>query len=349
MVYFKANELNEGLKAMSRQLIATFQRKGAPTRGATRRRSAARLAVAAFALSLSLGVLAATRVDTLRAKIASGDRDYVFVAMHRGDWRNYPENSIDAVKSCIALGADVVELDVARTKDGHFVLSHDDTLDRATTGKGKVEDRTLAEIRELRLRSGSGGPDAPATTYGILTLEEALDAARGRILVNIDKFPRYPKAILDAVKAAGCISNVIVKADWSAETLRRMIGEDYWAMIEKGDLLYMPIVNVPDRSGRSESWFRMEPRANSVYECCFADDAGEQVVIGLQARFPSARVWVNTLWRELCNGHMDHRALRGEADACWGWCIDTAKATFIQTDAGKELIDYLKTHGRRNL
>lgn len=300
-------------------------------------------------LVISSAALGRTHVEALREKIASADRDYVFVAMHRGDWRNYPENSIDALKSCITLGADIVELDVSRTKDGYFVLSHDDTLDRATTGTGKVEEHTLAEIKKFRLREGSGGSAASASKYGILTLEEALDAARGKILINIDKFPRYPKAILDAVKARGCISNVLIKTDWDVQTLRSMIGEEYWTLIEKGDLLYMPIVNLPDGTGRAESWFKLEPRVNSMYECCFADDAGEKVVVGLQDRYPSARIWVNTLWKELCNGHMDYRALHGEEDACWGWCVDKAKATIIQTDAGKELIDYLKRRGKREL
>ena len=51
------------------------------------------------------------RTERIRAKLLSNDRNYVFVAMHRGDWRNFPENSKDAILSCIALGADIVELD----------------------------------------------------------------------------------------------------------------------------------------------------------------------------------------------------------------------------------------------
>ena len=290
-----------------------------------------------------------SHVDALREKIASNDRNYVFVAMHRGDWRNYPENSIDAIKSCIAMGADIVELDVSRTKDGHFVLSHDDTLDRATTGTGKVSDHTLAEIREFRLKAGSGGPNAAATDYTILTLEEALDVAGDKILINIDKFPVYSKGILDVVKAKGCISNVLIKTDWPVETLRHMIGDEYWQMIEKGELLYMPIVNFPDKRGRSETWYKLEPRVNSMYECCFAGADGERIVVGLQDRFPTARVWVNTMWDELCNGHADYKGLRGKPEECWGWAIDTAKATFIQTDAGKELLDYLKSRGKHEL
>ncbi len=308
---------------------------------------------ARVALVLSLfaatATFARTHVDALREKFASDDRSYVFVAMHRGDWRSYPENSIDAIKSCIAMGADVVELDVARTKDGRFVLSHDDTLDRATTGKGKVADHTLAELKDVRLRAGEGGLDAPATEYRMLTLEEALDAAKGKILINIDKFVRHPKEILDVVVAKGCISNILIKTDWSVKTLRHMVGEDYWKLIVRGDLLYMQIANFPDKSGRAADWFALEPRANSVYECCFSGEDGEKIVVGLQARFPESRIWVNTMWDSLCNGHADYKGLRGKPEACWGWCVDTAKATLIQTDAGKELIAYLKQRGKREI
>ena len=308
-----------------------------------------RVAIAMFALFLSFSVFAATHVERLREKFASGDRSYVFVAMHRGDWRNYPENSIDAIKSCIELGADVVELDVSRTKDGHFVLSHDDTLDRATTGKGRVEDHTLAELKDVRLRAGEGGPNAPATKYGILTLEEALDITRGKILINIDKFVRYPKEILDCVKAKGCISNVLIKTDWYVKTLRDSIGEEYWNMILSGDLLYMQILRYPEWPQPGEGWLALEPRVNSMYECCFGNDAGEKMVLALPERAPKARIWINTLWDSLCNTHADYKGLRGKPDDCWGWCIDTAKATFIQTDAGKEVIEYLKGRGRRQL
>ena len=76
----------------------------------------------------------ATRTEAIRDKLASGDRDYVFVAMHRGDWRNFPENSKGAILSSIRLGADIVELDVQMTKDGRFILNHDNTLNRTTTG-----------------------------------------------------------------------------------------------------------------------------------------------------------------------------------------------------------------------
>ena len=103
-----------------------------------------KIRIAAAAVVFAFSLSGATRTETIREKLVSDDRNYVFVAMHRGDWRNFPENSKGAILSSIRLGADIVELDVHMTKDGRFVLNHDATVDRTTTGKGKVGDLTLA-------------------------------------------------------------------------------------------------------------------------------------------------------------------------------------------------------------
>ena len=60
----------------------------------------------------------------------------ILVVSHRADWRNAPENSLQAIQNCIDMGVDMVEIDLKRTKDGHLILMHDKTIDRTTTGKG---------------------------------------------------------------------------------------------------------------------------------------------------------------------------------------------------------------------
>jgi len=57
---------------------------------------------------------------------------YVMVIAHRADWRNFPENSLEAIRSAIKLGVDMVEIDVRKTKDGKLILMHDETVDRTT-------------------------------------------------------------------------------------------------------------------------------------------------------------------------------------------------------------------------
>lgn len=79
-----------------------------------------------------------------------------------------------------------MELDVQKTKDGQLILMHDKTLDRTTTGKGKVAEWTLDSIRTLYLKNGA----ALKTKHRVPTLEEALWVAKGRVMVNLDK--AYP-------------------------------------------------------------------------------------------------------------------------------------------------------------
>ena len=83
-----------------------------------------------------------SRVDTLRSLILDGGKsNYVMIFAHRGDWRNAPaENSLLAYQRCIDEGIDGIEIDLQMTRDGVLVVMHDETLDRTTTGKGKVCD-----------------------------------------------------------------------------------------------------------------------------------------------------------------------------------------------------------------
>ena len=68
---------------------------------------------------------------------------------HRGDNRNFPENTLEAFESAIALGATHIETDIRTTADGRLVCFHDGTLERTTNGTGRVRAYTLAEIQQL--------------------------------------------------------------------------------------------------------------------------------------------------------------------------------------------------------
>ena len=127
--------------------------------------------------------VAADKVDQIRKELFNPASGKVLVAAHRGDWRNACENSLEAIENAVQMGVDIVEVDLARTKDGHLILLHDNTLDRTTTGKGKPEEYTLAEIKKMRLRNGCH----IKTVYKIPTLEEALLTAKGKVMLNLDK------------------------------------------------------------------------------------------------------------------------------------------------------------------
>jgi glycerophosphoryl diester phosphodiesterase len=107
------------------------------------------------------------------------------IIAHRGDSANYPENTIAAFKAAIAVGADVVELDVQLSKDNEVVVIHDGTLDRTTTGTGSVRGASLGEIQALSAHCPSQFGDR-FKGERVPTLAEALKTLRGRARAMIE-------------------------------------------------------------------------------------------------------------------------------------------------------------------
>lgn len=128
------------------------------------------LAAGMLAAALTLAA-AYVRVGAAAEELA-GRRGPPLVVAHRAGAALGPENTIQALEASIAAGADLVEVDVRLTRDGVPVLVHDSTLERTAGVNRAVGGLTLEELGEL----------AP----GIPTLEDFLQAARGRVPVMIE-------------------------------------------------------------------------------------------------------------------------------------------------------------------
>ena len=86
----------------------------------------------------------------------SPERD-VIISGHRGGMMSgYPENCIESCEKTLSLMPTFFEIDFSFTKDSVMVLMHDLTVDRTTTGKGKVSDYTFEEIQKLNLVDRDG-------------------------------------------------------------------------------------------------------------------------------------------------------------------------------------------------
>src|SRR5262249_30268114 len=106
------------------------------------------------------------------------------VAAHRGGALIWPENSLLAFRNAVSLGADFLEFDVHLSKDGEVIVIHDPTLDRTTTGTGPVRERTLAELKTLKLKDRAGA----GTEESIPTLDDVVAVAaagKRRMLLEI--------------------------------------------------------------------------------------------------------------------------------------------------------------------
>lgn len=107
----------------------------------------------------------------------------VMIVAHRGFSGVAPENTMIAFKKAIEVGSDMVELDVRLSKDGEVVVIHDETLERTTTGKGRVTEKTIEELKTL----DAGSKFHPSFSgERIPKLREALELAKGKVLVNIE-------------------------------------------------------------------------------------------------------------------------------------------------------------------
>lgn len=84
------------------------------------------------------------------------NKDFVIVG-HRGAAGHAPENTMASFRKAIELGADWIELDVHRSKDGQLIVMHDPTVDRTTNGSGHIQQMTFDELRVLDAGSWFGG------------------------------------------------------------------------------------------------------------------------------------------------------------------------------------------------
>lgn len=250
-----------------------------------------------------------------------------------------PENSLAALERCVALGVDLVEIDVRRTRDGQLVIMHDAKVDRTTDGKGRVANLTLAEIQTLSLKGGEA--EVPPT------LEAFLQAARGRILVNVDLKGPY------AAEAAQ-IAHRVDATDWVLFKAKARFGAPPLAdQAPYQDLAFMPMV-ASEAAKRARDLGRITARQASgarqipAVEMVSLKRDGFAAVRDA-ARAARIRVWTNTLatrgWRGVLDQSGDRKALRNP-DKAWGRLIDQG-ASIVQTDYPAALLDYLERRGLR--
>lgn len=106
------------------------------------------------------------------------------ISGHRGTRvKGIPENSIAAMDYVLQHTPAFFEIDPRITKDSVIVLMHDVTLDRTTTGTGKLSDYTWEELQHIRLKDHLGN----VTEYRIPSLAEAIAWARGKTILNLDR------------------------------------------------------------------------------------------------------------------------------------------------------------------
>ncbi len=125
------------------------------------------------------------------------------VMAHRGASALLPENSPAAFQRAIADGADILETDLHFTRDDELVVIHDSTLDRTVEGSGQIQELTLAEIKQLKLRQPA---ERREVVEKVLTLRELIELTGETTPLALElKSPlfeqsRYAKMLVDLLR-----------------------------------------------------------------------------------------------------------------------------------------------------
>lgn len=243
-------------------------------------------------------------------------KDSFVVISHRGNHVNVPENTIASIDEAVKAGANYVELDLRTTKDGFLVLSHDESVDRMTDGKGNVRDLTLQEIKKLKLKS----PVATDTkTYRIPEFKDVLKACKRRINIYLDFKEADPQETYNQIKAAGMEKQVVVylnKADHYKQ----------WKKVASD----MPLMSgVPKEIRTAEQLrFFLDQVQIEVF-----DNVTDSAMLAVTKKYGVA------VWLDVQAGD--------EGPAVWNAAL-RKNIQGVQTDHPQALIDYLKQNNLRN-
>ncbi len=137
------------------------------------------------------------------------EKRLALVSAHRGQADpSKAENALSSFAETQKAGPIFMEMDIGRTADGELVLLHDDTLDRTTTGQGRLDARTLAELQGLALKDADGRQIRDS----VPTLEQALVwAKRNGAFLQLDVKRGTPfEAVIGEVRAMGVQDRVIL-------------------------------------------------------------------------------------------------------------------------------------------
>ena len=292
------------------------------------------VAAAACGCSTPTTTPTGTRTERILSILHNPESDQVLVASHRGDWRNYPENSLAAIESVIRMGVDIMELDLKLTKDSVLVLCHDHTINRTTNGKGRVCDITYDSIAKCVLKSGHG----VKTAHKMPTLREALEVCKDRIVVNIDQGYEYYDLALALGEELGVTDQLLIKGKRSTEVVENKFAE------YEHNMMYMPIIDILKPQGQALFAEYMDKGIVPLaYEVCWNEYTPEVEDCMQKVLATGSKLWVNSLWSSLCGGLEDDLAWdTQDPEAVYGKLLDMG-ATLIQTDRPEFLISYLRS------
>ncbi len=250
-------------------------------------------------------------------------RDKPLIAAHRGVCGgNIPCNTIEAFDIALRQGADIIELDVTRSKDGKMHVFH--------PGKESVHLYSPVSIKKMHSSAVDQmhfvNMDRTLTQFPVVRLEEALEHLRGRCYINVDKFYMYIPELSQIIRDMKMQDQVIVKTFDTPAEFKAV--EEY-----APDIPYMVVTH---QDNFSDDLIRRHLRYIGT-EVLFEKDTHELA----QKKYldymheKKLLVWVNSIVYDylevLSGGHNDDISIMGHEKEGWGWLMERGY-DIIQTD-----------------
>lgn len=195
------------------------------------------------------------------------------IMVHRGIQKIAPENTLEAYVAAMDCGADGVEIDIRRSRDGVLYLFHDDTLDRTTKTSGKGKDKTYCELLRATPKDVYGTADENTR---VPTLASFLALCRQRaMLLHLDiKEPDLQDELIRLFDEADVWDHIVSVNDYNSDRIRshpkvKLLAYKGWApegkyekdpaaiknqLSQNGDMIFTkdprPVCNYLKRSGK---------------------------------------------------------------------------------------------------
>ena len=242
---------------------------------------------------------------------------------HRGVCgANVPCNSIAAYKIALSQGADVVEIDVSKSKDGKFYVFHPG-MEHVFLKSEHLSKLNSSEIDELYLLN----QDSVPTSYKVPTLEEVLLLLKDKAYINVDKFWTDVEGISNIIRKCGVEKQVIVKT---------YVDEKALDAVTKyaPDFMFMPLIWHKD----TVTDMLIKNGVNVIgAELLFSNESddcvSDEYIRSMHDK--GLMLWGNSIvYNEkdvISAYHTDDISLYDNPDKGWGWLIDKG-FDFIQTD-----------------
>ena len=128
------------------------------------------------------------------------NQEFLFIG-HRGTRTDLDENTIAAFKEAIKFGANYIEFDVRRTKDGKIIILHDKFLNRTTTGSGLLKNYNYEVVSRIRTRNNFS--KIPLLTDVLLELK-----GKTKFIIDL-KEKRLKKDVLKLIKGHSLLENIV--------------------------------------------------------------------------------------------------------------------------------------------